>query len=304
MKIFRIAAMSISLPLVSYVATPSLSAQLLEATPIEAGAPDGTVVERIVYLSDGLRVAGYRASPVEGADLPVIIYNRGGNRDFGQWSDERAAIRLGEMASWGYIVLASQYRGVDGGEGIEEFGGAEVNDVLNLLQVAAESTRADTARVGMFGWSRGGMMTYLALRRTDRIKAAIVGAGPVDLFALVEDRPPMEDNVLAELVPGYWDRRDEALEERSAIRWVDQIHDGTPLLLLHGSADWRVLPTESLRMATALFEARHPFRLMFFEGGDHGLSEYRSEVDRAVREWFDHYVRDGATWPSLEPHGN
>lgn len=148
------------------------------------------------------------------------------------------------------------------------------------------------------------MMTYLALRRTDRIKAAVVGAAPVDLFGLVEDRPEMEDNVLAELVPEYWERKEQALEERSAIRWVDQLHEGTPLLLLHGSADWRVLPTESLRMATALFEVKHPFRLLFFEGGDHGLTEYRSDVDRAVRRWFDHYVRDGAMWPSLEPHGN
>lgn len=166
MKILPIAVVPIALQFVmSPIASRSLSAQLLEASPIEgAGAPVGTVIERIVYLSDGLRVAGYRASPVEGVDLPVIIVNRGGNRDFGQWSDERAASRLGEIASWGYVVLASQHRGVDGGDWIEEFGGADVHDVLNLLQVAGASTRADTTRVGMYGWSRGGMMTYLALR--------------------------------------------------------------------------------------------------------------------------------------------
>ena len=56
-------------------------------------------------------------------------------------------------------------------------------------------------------------------------------------------------------------------------------------------------------MADALFARRHPFRLVFFEGGDRGLSEYREEVDRLVGEWLDRYVRDGLLWPSLEPHG-
>jgi len=52
-----------------------------------------------------------------------------------------------------------------------------------------------------------------------------------------------------------------------------------------------------------LLDARHPYRLMIFEGGDHGLSEFRDEVDEAVEEWLDRYVRDGESWPSLEPHG-
>ncbi len=42
---------------------------------------------------------------------------------------------------------------------------------------------------------------------------------------------------------------------------------------------------------------------MVFEGGDHGLSEFRDEVDAAVGAWLDRYVRDGKSWPSLEPHG-
>ena len=56
-------------------------------------------------------------------------------------------------------------------------------------------------------------------------------------------------------------------------------------------------------MTSALIEARRPVRLMLFEGGDHGLRDYAEEVDAAVLGWFDRYVRDGARWPSLEPHG-
>ena len=57
-------------------------------------------------------------------------------------------------------------------------------------------------------------------------------------------------------------------------------------------------------MATRLLEVKHPFRLVVYEGGDHGLSEWRSERNVAAFEFLDRYVRDGKSWPSLEPHGN
>jgi dipeptidyl aminopeptidase/acylaminoacyl peptidase len=258
---------------------------------------------RITYLSDGLKVNGYLAAPKHGERLPCVIFNRGGNREFGALRRGPAAALLGRMASWGFVVVASQYRGNDGGEGREEFGGADVNDVLNLIPLLQSWPHADASRVGMYGWSRGGMMTYLALTRMTNIAAAVIGAGPTDQLRWPERRPDMETNVFAELIPGYATNRDPALRARSALYWPEKLHKQTPILLLHGSADWRVDPTDSLRMATALFEQKHPFRLVFFEGGDHGLSEYSDEVNQLVRDWLDRYVRDRKSWPSLEPHG-
>jgi dipeptidyl aminopeptidase/acylaminoacyl peptidase len=259
-------------------------------------------VKRITYLSDGLGVNGYLAIPKNGTHLPCVIYNRGGNREFGSLTDLSAVTRLGQYASWGYIVLASQYRGNAGGEGQEEFGGADVNDVLNLIPMLESLPQADASRIGMIGSSRGGMMTYIALTRTDRIDAAVVMAGLADSFDAVSRRPEME-NVYAALVPNWKEEREAALEARSAVYWPERLYKETPILLLHGSADWRVHPTQALQMASALFAASHPFRFVFFEGGDHGLTEYQEEVDRLVKDWLDYYVRDGQTWPSLEPHG-
>jgi dipeptidyl aminopeptidase/acylaminoacyl peptidase len=264
---------------------------------------EGITLEEITYLSDGLRVKGYLAKPKEGTALPSVIFNRGGNRGFGALSDVRAALLLGRLAARGYVVVASQYRGVAGGEGMEEFGGAEIADVLNLIPLLEGLPEADASRLGIYGWSRGGLMTYLALARSDRFKAAIVGAGVTDSVDGIERRPEMGERVYAELVPDWETNREAALEARSPIRWPETLHKQTPLLLLHGSADWRVDPTQALRMADALYKVKHPFRLVFFEGGDHGLSEYREEVDRLIGEWLDRYVRDGLPWPSLEPHG-
>lgn len=257
----------------------------------------------ITYSSDGLAVRGYLAVPRGGEHLPCIIFNRGGNREFGALSDARAALLLGQLAGWGYVAVAGQYRGNGGGEGREEFGGRDVDDVLRLLDVLAEVPACDTDRIGMFGWSRGGMMTYEALRRTDRVKAAVVGAGVTDAAAMIAQRPEME-SVFSDLVPGWPESRDAALAARSVLRWVDELPAATPLLILHGTADWRVDPTQALDLAAALVRLHRPFRLVLFEGGDHGLSEHREESDRLVRTWFDRYLRDGLPWPDPTPHGD
>jgi dipeptidyl aminopeptidase/acylaminoacyl peptidase len=259
-------------------------------------------IRSMTYLSDGLKVNGYIVSPKAQGKSPCLIVNRGGNRELGAWN-EVAVASLARMASWGYVVAASQYRGCGGSEGQDEFGGADVNDVLALIPLLRDVPNADASRIGMQGWSRGGTMTYLALSRTDAIAAAVACAAGADMFQLVRLRPEMETEVLAQLVPNYARDREAALAARSPIRWVEKLNKSTPLLILHGGADWRVSPTDSLAMATRLYECRHPFRLVFFEGGDHGLSEHREEVDRLTRSWLDTYVRDRKPWPSVEPHG-
>jgi dipeptidyl aminopeptidase/acylaminoacyl peptidase len=260
-------------------------------------------VSAITYASDGLKVKGYLAVPKKGDKLPAVIYNRGGNRSFMEITDEAAILRLGGLARAGYIVVASQYRGNDGGDGKEEFGGADVNDVLNLIPLLESLSRVDATRIGMYGWSRGGMMTYLALTRTDRIAAAIVASGVTDLPDMLSRRPEMGD-VFVELIPNYADQKDEALAARSAARWPERLSKKTPILILAGTADWRVHPKQALDMAAALLDAKRPFRLVMFEGGDHALADYRPEVDRLVQDWLDRYVRDRKPWPGLDPHGD
>jgi dipeptidyl aminopeptidase/acylaminoacyl peptidase len=260
-------------------------------------------LKSMTYLSEGLRVKGYLAVPKRGDRLPCLIFNRGGNRAFGALTDGYAARVLGKLATWGYVVAASQYRGNAGGEGREEFGGADLQDVLHLIPLLESLPQADTSRLGMYGWSRGGLMTYLALTQTDRIRGAVIGGGMSDAFDTVARRPEMDTGQFAEVIPNYTQHKEAALRARSPVLWPERLHKHTPLLLLHGSADWRVHPTQALAMAAALYASRHPFRFVFFAGGDHELREYRAEVEALVKAWLDHYVRDRQPWPSLEPHG-
>ncbi len=264
---------------------------------------DSIEVYGITYLSDGLKIKGLMAKPKKPGNYPCIIYNRGGNRDFGGLLVAHGAITLGKLAREGYVVIASQYRGNGGSEGQEEFGGKDVNDVVVLTKVLKEIEKADTDRIGMYGWSRGGMMTYIALTKTDKIKAAVVGGAVSDSYKSIKDRPAMETGVLAELIPNYETQKEEALYERSAVKWADKFPKNVPILMLHGNADWRVKPEQSLTLALEFEKYRIPYRLIMFEGGDHGISEHRAEVNKEVLSWFDRYLKNGEALPNMEYHG-
>ena len=264
---------------------------------------DSVEIEQITYLSDGLKVKGYLAFPKSKKQHPCVIYNRGGNREFGALNEYKAVFILARLASWGYVVAGSQYRGNDGGEGQEEFGGSDVNDVLNLMPFFEQIENADTARMALYGWSRGGMMTYLSLTRTCRFKAAIVGAGVTDLWAWMHSRTDTIETVFAQNIPNYARNTKATLNARSAIRQVDEICKTTPILILHGTADWRVAPEMVLDLSKAFLKKRVPHRLVLFEGGDHGLREFNAEVDEMVKDWLDKYLKAGASLPELNPHG-
>lgn len=264
---------------------------------------DSIEVYGITYMSEGLQIRGLMAKPKKSGSYPCIIYNRGGNREFGSLKVAHGAITLGQIAKEGYVVIASQYRGNGGSEGQEEFGGKDINDVIILTEVLKEVESADTENIGMYGWSRGGMMTYIALTKTDKIKAAVVGGAVSDNYETIKDRPEMETNVIAELIPNYKEQREVELDKRSAIKWADKFPRDVPILMLHGNSDWRVKPEQSLKLALEFEKYRVPYRLIMFEGGDHGISEHKKEVNEQVINWFNRYLKENESIPNMEYHG-
>ena len=75
------------------------------------GIINNTIVNKITYLSDGLKVKGYVAYPEKTSKkYPCIIWNRGGIGDRGVIDSFTARGLFGQLASWGYVVFASQYR--------------------------------------------------------------------------------------------------------------------------------------------------------------------------------------------------
>jgi len=234
----------------------------------------------ITYQSDSLRVKGIFVEPKKEGKYPVVIFNRGGNRDYSQLTVASMIFYTSKLAEQGYVIIGSNYREKD------EFGGSEINDVLNLTETLKEIDKADSKSIGMFGWSRGGMMTYLALKNSDKFKTAIVGNGPTDLFSLISDRPLMETKVLAECVPNYASDKKKELEKRSVIYWADKLNKESSLLILCGTKDKRVNPEQADIIAKRLTEIDYDFELKKFET-DHFFSDKKTELNELVINWFN-----------------
>ncbi|MCD6130206.1 MAG: prolyl oligopeptidase family serine peptidase [Deltaproteobacteria bacterium] len=220
----------------------------------------------------------------EGSKFPVIIFNRGGNREFDKITVRKLKY-LSYLASNNYVVIASQYRGNEGGEGHEEFGGKDIDDVLNLIPLAKSLPFTVPNKIVMLGFSRGGMMMYLAIKHDAEIKAAAVVGGVTDLTQTYSEREEGMKNVIRELVgmdKNEW-------KKRSAFYWPEKIN--VPILILHGGNDWRVKVSQAKKLSERLKESGNVHELVIFPKGDHGLNTHCAERNRRIFEWFDRYLQ-------------
>ena len=248
---------------------------------------------RIQYLSDGLKVVGFLVKPrdPEGRRYPVIIYNRGGLQDIGK-IDVPNILDFYELAANGFVVLASQYRGNDGGEGLEEFGGADVGDVVTLVSLASSLPYADPKNIFFYGLSRGGMMTFLALARGVTVNAAAVVGGIYDLqdlMAATTLRMPGVANRVMTLIPDYSSRGAAALAERSVMAWPEKL--AVPLLMIHGSEDEEVPVSQALAFAARLSSLRKEYELIVYAKEIHEALNNRRDRDARIVAWFRRYLR-------------
>ena len=258
-------------------------------------------VHQISYLSQGLSIRGFIVTPRTNRRLPVIVFNRGGGGRFGSLTSASVFCLLSTMARWGYVVFASQYRGGIGSQGKDEIGGADLNDVLNLYPIIKSHPHSDIKRIGIFGGSRGGMMAYLMLKaRVDWIKAVVNVAGMANLVRDVKSfRVEMK-----EYYRKIFGNSLKELKNRSAIYWAYKFPKNVPILLMHGSSDWRVNPEDSIDLSKEFLKHRIPHRLVIFEGADHEISEFKEESLEMAKSWFHKYVRDLSPLPKLKPHGD
>jgi dipeptidyl aminopeptidase/acylaminoacyl peptidase len=248
---------------------------------------DTTTVEKIDYLSDNLKVHGYIAYPNDQSKkYPCIIWNRGGYENKGAIDQFSARGMFGLIASWGYVVFASQYRGNAKSEGKDEIGGSDVNDILNIISLADEFDFADKSRWGIEGWSRGGMMTYLTLLKNPNFRCAVLVGAISDLKSYVEtsaNRSSIYKKFIGE------NDFEKKLEERTLMNFVDKLPN-IPYLIMHGKSDETVPVEQSIKIAEKFKELNYHYRLELFEGGDHFLKKYRKEVDDMRRKWYEKYL--------------
>ena len=236
---------------------------------------------KIIYYSDDCIVVSYLSIPNacmnEQVAYPCIIFNRGGNREFGANKPEDIAYLAQSSEK---IIFATQYRGVDGGTGSDEFGGADLHDVLKLIDLCEEFIFVDKEQLYMIGVSRGGMMTYMAVREDERIKKAAVVSGLADSFMSYEEREDMQ-HVYNALVRQSPISDPEAYEKRSATLWAEEIK--CPILIIHSKLDERVSYEQAEKMANTLESFGKEYEFICYDDDVHGLHQ---EDFAIIMNWF------------------
>ena len=253
----------------------------------EAAANDPRfLLEKLAYRSGNLKVFAYLYTPVHVAGRrPAVIFNRG---SFVR--DEFAAELLTvfhRFAEAGFVVIAPMYRQSGGGEGKDEMGGADLADLMATAALAGSLGTIDTTNLFMYGESRGGMMTYQAIRDGYPLQAAAVFGAFTDLHALL-DSSAQSRAAAPRIWPDYASNAAAIEQRRSAVLWPEKMN--TPVLIMHGGSDREVPPSQPLALALRLEQLGKEYELIIHAGGNHVLTGWWRERDAQAIDWFRRHM--------------
>jgi dipeptidyl aminopeptidase/acylaminoacyl peptidase len=257
--------------------------QFQPAEDIAFKSKDGTEIHALLT-----RPIGY----VAGRRYPTLVRIHGGptSQDQHSFAFERQI-----FAANGYVVLNVNYRGSSGrgakfSEAIfADWGNLEVDDVLAAVDYAVAQGIADPDRLGIGGWSYGGVLTDYVIASDTRFKAAISGAGSAnhtslyghDQYTFLYDNefgPPWENIEL-------WIKYSYPFFKANRIT--------TPTLFMGGQNDFNVPILGSEQMYQALRTLNVPTQLVVYPGQNHGLTKVPYLRDRLERylAWYDKYLK-------------
>ena len=247
---------------------------------------------------DGTEVHGVLVRPANASSgkLPLILYVHGGpnGQDSYSFSFDREF-----FAANGYAVLSVNYRGSSGrGSAYQkaifaDWGDKEVMDLIGAVDEAIRSGVADGDRLGIGGWSYGGILTDYTIATTPRFKAAVAGAGSaLQLSMYGTDQYITQYN--QEIGPP-WKSQDLWIKISYPFFHADRIK--TPALFMGGSADFNVPIIGGEQMYQALRSLGIPTELVIYPGQFHGITlpSYRKDRIERYLAWYDKYIKTQTT---------
>jgi dipeptidyl aminopeptidase/acylaminoacyl peptidase len=252
---------------------------------------DGTEIEGFIYLPPGHNPALRYPTLLRIHGGPVSQYSHSFNFD----------AQL--FAAHGYVVVMTNPRGSSGyGQAFShaiwaDWGNKDYEDVMAGVDYAIEQGYADPDRLGVGGWSYGGILTDHVITKTHRFKAAITGASEV-LYVANYGHDHYQLQWEKELgLP--WENR-EVWERISPFNMVENIV--TPTLIMGGEEDWNVPIQNSEQLYQALRRLGRETQLVVYPGQSHGLRIPSYQKDRLERylAWYGKYVK-GVTTADTAP---
>lgn len=233
---------------------------------------------------------------------PLIVHVHGGPSGVIE-NAFRADFQI--LAGLGFSILAPNYRGSTGyGDKlltglIGEVGDGEFIDIMTGVDHTIAEKGVDPDRLGIRGWSWGGVSTSYVITQTDRFKAASIGAMVGNWAA--ETGPGFNFDVSLWYIGGTpWDNPEE-WRKRSSMSHVKNVV--TPSIIFHGGKDETSSVGQSLMFYTALRNiGKAPVRYMNFPREQHGFDEPRHIRRQQTEEisWLKKYVV-GQDWQADQP---
>ena len=255
---------------------------LAEVKNVTFDSADGTEIEGFVFTPPNYR---------KGARYPTILRIHGGPVSQYDFSFQKDAQLL---AANGYVVVISNPRGSSGyGQAFSadlfaDWGVRDFQDVMAAVDYTVAEGYSDPDRLGVGGWSYGGILTNYVITQTDRFEGAISGASEVNYVANY-GHDHYQQAWEAELgLP--WENR-EGWERISPWNNVDKIV--TPTLVMGGKEDWNVPVQNSEQLYQALKRRGIDTQLVVYPDEGHGISRPSFQRDRYQRylDWYDRTVR-------------
>jgi len=248
---------------------------------------------------DGKEIEGLLTYPVgyqNGQRVPLILNIHGGPTGVFQQTfiGGRGVYPLATFASRGYAMLRPNPRGSSGygtefrRANMQDWGGADYQDLMAGVDRVIEMGVADPDRLGVMGWSYGGFMTSWIVTQTHRFKAASAGAPVTNLMSFngTADIPSF--------IPDYfggqsWDVMDR-YQKHSPMFNVKGVT--TPTMIQQGDADIRVPISQGYEFYNALKVQGVPTRMLVLPRQPHGPNEPKMQLAamKANLEWFEKYL--------------
>ena len=260
--------------------------QVQPAEDLSFKSKDGTEIHALLT-----KPIGY----VSGQRYPTLLRLHGGPtaQDAHTFNFERQI-----FAARGYAVVNVNYRGSSGrGARFQEaifgdWGNLEVQDVLAATDHVVAIGVADADRLGIGGWSYGGVLTDYVIASDTRFKAAISGAGSANHISLYghDQYTFLYDS---EFGPP-WKNLDAWVRFSYPFFKADRIT--TPTLFVGGQNDFNVPILGSEQLYQALKTLRVPTQLVVYPGQNHGLTRVPYLRDRIERylAWYGKYLQPAA----------
>ena len=261
----------------------------------------GTVQDISFKSKDGTEIHGMMVKPPSfdpSKKYPTLLWIHGGPNgqdDHGlPFNTYPLQLERQLFAAHGYLVLAINYRG-SSGRGRQftqsifaDWGNKEVADLLAGVDFAVASGVADPQRLGIGGWSYGGMLTDYTIASDSRFKAAISGAGLANALALYgTDQYILQyTNELG----APWKSPEAWMKVSYPFLHANRIH--TPTLFMGGQSDFNVPIVGSEQMYQALRSLGIPTELVIYPEQFHLFTRPSYIHDRMQRyfAWFDTYL--------------